>query len=66
MLMVEVCCRYGLSIVMFYKLKVKYGGMEVFEVVRLKVFEDENVKFKCLLVDIMLDNVVLKDFLGKN
>jgi len=33
---------------------------------RLKSLEDENAKLKGLLADTMLDNVVLKDFLGKN
>jgi putative transposase len=28
--------------------------------------EDENAKLKRLLADAMLDNVVLKDLLGKN
>ena len=33
---------------------------------RLKSLEDENAKLKRLLADTMLDNVVLKDLLGKN
>ena len=32
---------------------------------RLKQLEDENAKLKRLLADAMLDNVVLKDLLGK-
>ncbi len=40
--------------------------MEVFEAARLKTLEDENAKLKRLLADTMLDNVVLKDLLGKN
>ena len=32
----------------------------------LKALEDENAKLKRLLVDMMRDNVVLKDLLGKN
>lgn len=62
----EVCRRHGLSPATFYKLKAKYGGMEVSEAARLKAFEDENAKLKRLLADTMLDNVVLKDLLGKN
>jgi putative transposase len=50
----------------FYKLKTKYGGMEVSEAARLKALEDENAKLKRLLADTMLDNVVLKDLLRKN
>ena len=33
---------------------------------KLKALEDENAKLKRLLADTMLDNVVLKDLLGKN
>ena len=62
----EVCRRHGLSPSTFYKLKAKYGGMEVSEAARLTALEDENTKLKRLLADTMLDNVVLKDLLGKN
>lgn len=62
----EVFRRHGLSTATFYKLKARYGGMEVSEAVRLKALEDENAKLKRLLADTMLDNVVLKDLLGKS
>ena len=62
----ELGRRHGLSPSTFYKLKAKYGGMEVSEAARLKALEDENTKLKRLLADTMLDNVVLKDLLGKN
>lgn len=61
----EVCRRHGLSPATFYKLKAKYGGMDVSDAQRLKTLEDENGKLKRLLADAMLDNVVLKDLLGK-
>lgn len=41
-----------------YKLKSKYGGMEVPETARLRALKDENAKLKRLLVDTMLDIVV--------
>ena len=50
----------------FYKFKAKYGGMNVSDTHSLKSLEDENAKLKRLLADTMLDNVVLKDLLGKN
>ena len=40
----EVCCRHGLSAATFYKLKSKYGGLEVSEAARLKALEDENAR----------------------
>ena len=57
--------KHGLSSPTFYKWKAKYGGMDVSEARRLKVLEDENAKLKRMLADSMLDNVALKDLLGK-
>lgn len=42
----EVCRRHGQSTATFYKLKAKYGGMEVSEAVRLKALEDKDAKLK--------------------
>lgn len=61
----ELCRKHGLSPATFYKLKAKYGGMELSDAKRLRQLEDENAKLKRLLADAMLDNVVLKDLLGK-
>jgi putative transposase len=62
----EVCRKHGLSQGTFYKYKSKYGGMEVYGVAKMRSLEDENAKLKRLLADTMLDNVVLKDLLGKS
>jgi len=62
----DLCRKHGLSPATFYKLKARYGGMELSDARRLKALEDENAKLKRLLADTMLDNVVLKDLLGKN
>jgi len=59
------CRKHGLSPATFYRLKAKYGGMDLSDARRLKQLEDENAKLKRLLADTMLDNVVLKDLLGK-
>jgi putative transposase len=61
----ELCRKHGLSPATFYKLKSKYGGMDLSDARRLKQLEDENAKLKRLVADVMLDNVVLKDLLGK-
>jgi len=39
--------------------------MEVSEAKRLQALEEENGKLKRMLADAMLDNVALKDLLGK-
>jgi len=61
----DLCRKHGLSSPTFYKWKAKYGGMDVSEARRLKALEDENAKLKRMLADSMLDNVALKDVLGK-
>lgn len=61
----ELCRKHGLSPAAFYKLKAKYGGMDLSDAKRLKQLEDENARLKRLVADVMLDNVVLKDLLGK-
>jgi putative transposase len=61
----ELCRKHGVSSPTFYKWKAKYGGLEVSEARRLKALEDENAKLKRMLAEAMLDNVALKDLLGK-
>ena len=61
----DLCRKHGLCSPTFYKWKAKYGGMDVSEARRLKALEDENAKLKRMLADSMLDNVALKDLLGK-
>ena len=61
----DLCRKHGISSATFYKWKAKYGGLEVSDAKRLKALEDENAKLKRMLADAMLDNVALKDLLGK-
>ncbi len=61
----DICRKHGISSPTFYKWKAKYGGLDVSEARRLKALEDENTKLKRMLADAMLDNVALKDLLGK-
>jgi putative transposase len=61
----DLCRKHGLSSPTFYKWKAKYGGLDVSEARRLKALEDENGRLKRMLADAMLDNVALKDLLGK-
>jgi putative transposase len=61
----ELCRKHGVSDASIYKWKAKYGGMDVSEAKRLKALEDENAKLKRMLADAMLNNVALKDLLGK-
>jgi len=61
----DLCRKHGVSDASVYKWKARYGGMEVSEAKRLRSLEDENAKLKRMLADAMLDNVALKDLLGK-
>jgi putative transposase len=61
----ELCRKHGVSDASIYKWKAKFGGMDVSEAKKLRGLEDENAKLKRLLADAMLDNVALKDLLGK-
>ncbi len=61
----ELCRKHGVGSPTFYKWKAKFGGLDVSEARRLKALEDENAKLKRMLAGAMLDNVALKDLLGK-
>ena len=63
--MAEVCRKPGINPASFYKLKARYGGMDVSDARRLKQLEDENAKLKRLVAETTLDVVVLKNLLGK-
>ena len=62
----EVCRRHGLSPATFYKLKARYGGLELSDAKRLKQLEDENAKLKKLLAEQMMDVSTLREMLTKN
>ena len=61
----EVWRKHGISSATFYKWKAKYGGLEAADLKRMRELETENAKLKRMLADAMLDNVALKDLLGK-
>lgn len=49
---IDICGKYEISKQTFYRWKSKYGGMDVSDVIRLKVLEDENRKLKGLVTDL--------------
>jgi putative transposase len=61
----ELCRRHGISEQTFYRWKSKYGGLEVSEARRLRGLEHENARLKRLVADLTLDNLALKDLVGK-
>ena len=61
----EVCRKLGISQQTFYRWKKKFGGLDVSEVRRLKLLEEENRKLKSLVADLSLDKQILQDVLSK-
>ncbi len=61
----SLCREHGISKATFYNWRKKYSGMESSQLKRLKELEEENRKLKQMFADISLDNVMLKDLLGK-
>ncbi len=61
----DICRKYGISDVTFYKWKNKFSGMDVNEARRLKQLEDENRRLKHMVADQALDIQALKAVLEK-
>ena len=61
-----ICRKMGVSEPTFYRWKKRFAGMGVAEIRRLKQLEEENVKLKRLVADLMLDKTMLQDVLRRN
>lgn len=61
----EVCRKAGISDVMFYNWRKRYGGMMPSEVKRMRQLEDENNRLKKIVADLTLDKAMLQDVLSK-
>ena len=57
--------QHKISSVTFYKWRRKFRGMEVQDAKKMRELESENAKLKKLIANLSLDNMVLKDALGK-
>lgn len=62
----EICREHGIAKWTFYDWRKKYSGMTVSDAKKLKSLEDENRQLKRIVADLTLQNVALKDVLGKN
>lgn len=62
----DLCRQHGISEPTFYNWKAKYGGMELSDLRRLKVLEEENRRLKQIVADLTLDNQALKAINSKN
>ena len=61
----ELCRKHGISPVTYYRWKSKFSGMTVPDAKRLRALEEENSRLKRMVADQALDNVMLKELLGK-
>ncbi len=61
----EVSRELGISQATFFKWKSKYGGMSVSEAKRLRALEQENIRLKRMLANVMLDKEVLEEIVKK-
>lgn len=61
----DVCRKYGVTEVTFYRWKKRFGGMGVAELRRLKQLEEENRRLKQLVADLTLDKSMLQEVVAK-
>mgnify|MGYP003466256500 CR=1 FL=1 len=61
----EICREHGISNATYYAWKSKYGGMDASELKRMRQLEEENGRLKKIYADLALENMAIKDLLGK-
>ena len=61
----EICRKYGISKNTFYNWRAKYSGMELSDLKKMKILEDENNRLKKLVAELSLDNQAMKLVLSK-
>ena len=61
----DLCRRAGISAVTFYRWKSKFEGMEISEMRRLRLLEDENTRLKKIVAQQALDIDALKAVVSK-
>jgi len=61
----DLCRRAGISAVTFYRWKSKFEGMEISEMRRLRLLEDENARLKKIVAQQALDIDALKAVVSK-
>lgn len=61
----EACKAIEVAEQTYYRWKKEYGGLDTTQARRLKELEKENSQLKKLVVDLSLDNAILKEVVGK-
>lgn len=61
----ELCREHGISDATFYTWRKKYQGLELNDLKKMRVLEDENRRLKKLVADQALDLQMLRDVVKK-
>jgi putative transposase len=61
----ELCRQHGMSSALFYKWRLKYGGMDASMMSRLKELEQENSRLKRMYADVQLKYEAVQEALAK-
>lgn len=61
----ELCRELGVTEATYYHWKKRFGGMEVSDVRKLRVLEDENARLKRLVANQALDIAMLKEITSR-
>ena len=62
---VDAAREHGVSPATIHRWKIKYGGMTLSELRRLKALEDENARLKRIVAQQALDNELLREINSK-
>ena len=57
----EASRKIGVTEQTYYRWRKEYGGLRIEQAKKLKTMEKENARLKRLVVDISLDNAILKE-----
>ena len=57
----DLCRKHNIGQSTYYNWRAKYGGMELSDMKRLKVLEEENRRLKALYADTALEKQILQD-----
>ena len=62
----QVCKQMGVTRQTYYRWRKKYGGLRMDQAKRLRALEKKNVRLKKLVVELSLDNQILKEVSSGN
>ena len=61
----ELCREHGMSSASFYKWRAKFGGMDASLITEMKDMADQNRRLKRMYAEMIMQNDLLKEALGK-